>query len=167
MCVADVVCLCACVYPEPNSVTETGLDELDLFSTRPHDQLRNNVSKSAIPHVDTRFPKHSLKKHISGSKSRPATPHADARFRKHPPKKHISGSRSKPAITQVDARFCKHQLETSDIITDPSSRKDRAQYWIAQKLDTGWETTYDRGIENEPKPCGTWGWDDFAPAGTT
>ena len=106
------VCLPACVHPEPNSVTETGLDELDLFSTRPHGQLRNNVSKPAIPHVDTRFPKHSLKKHISGSKSRPATPHADTRFRKHPPKKHISGSRSKPAITQVDARFCKHQLET-------------------------------------------------------
>ena len=35
VCVCVSVCLRACVYPEPNSVTETGLGELGLFSTGP------------------------------------------------------------------------------------------------------------------------------------
>ena len=112
----------------------------------------------------------------ASSKSKPAIPDVDARFRKHPLKKHTSSSRSKPASSYVDARFCKlktphqwhrseHQIktshspcrcsitqaptrDTSGITTFPISRKDRAQHWIAQELQTGWETTYDRGIEN-------------------
>ena len=35
VCVCVSMCLRACVYPEPNSVTETGLGELGLFSTGP------------------------------------------------------------------------------------------------------------------------------------
>ena len=41
------------VYPTPNRVTETGLDELDLLSRRPRDQLRFRVEVS-MPWADER-----------------------------------------------------------------------------------------------------------------
>ena len=44
------VCLCACVYLVQNSVTQTGLDELDLFSAVPCDSsVAAEQSNAAIP----------------------------------------------------------------------------------------------------------------------
>ena len=84
-------------------------------------------------------------RHIGRTQSRP-----NGSVRKQQLKKHISGitanSKSKPAIPHVDARFRKHQLQHK--WHQPSSRKDRTQYWIAQKVKTVWETRYDRGMEN-------------------
>ena len=91
----------------------------------------NSKSKTAIPHADDRFGKQTLTKHIGSI---------------------TTNSKSTPAILHVDARFRKQQFQThlgsqplSKLKEGPRTVLDRAKRQFSK---TGWETKYDRGMEN-------------------
>ena len=97
VCVCLSVCLRACVYPEPNSVTETGLgwayfppghvlsSEMDkhpfetyirVLTIHHHRYKSRHIATSHSPStVDARFDEHPLETHIKGS-----TPHQNQPF---------------------------------------------------------------------------------------
>ena len=136
MCVV-CVCLRACVYPEPNSVTETGLGELGpghvlssemdkhpfetyirVLTIHHHRYKSRHIATSPSPStVDARFDEHPLETHIKGKAHHIKTSHSPSR--RSMPQAPSGDARqsqqttSKPAIPHLDARFHKHPLETN------------------------------------------------------